>query len=38
MENNTSFDKKQHVVWWKTTRRLMENNTSFEKTLSAFTV
>ena len=24
------FDEKQHVVWWKTTRRLMKNITSFD--------
>ena len=31
MKNITSFDEKQHVVWWKTTRRLMKNITSFKK-------
>ena len=31
MKNNTSFDEKQHVVWRKTTRRLMKNDTSFKK-------
>ena len=31
MKNNTSFDEKRHVVWWKTTRRLMKNITSFKK-------
>ena len=31
MENNTSFEEKQHVVWGKTTRRLKKNNTSFEE-------
>ena len=31
MKNDTSFDEKQHVVWWKTTRRLMKNNTLFDE-------
>ena len=31
MENNTSFDEKQHVVRRKTTRRLTKNITSFKK-------
>ena len=31
MENNTSFDGKQHVVRRKTTRRLMKNITSFDE-------
>ena len=31
MENNTSFDEKLHVVWWKTSRRLIKNITSFKK-------
>ena len=29
MRNNTSFYEKQHVVWWKTSRRFVRNNTSF---------
>ena len=29
LKNNTSVEKKRHVILWKTTRRFDENNTSF---------
>ena len=28
MKNDTSFDEKQHVIWWKTSRRLRRSKYS----------